>query len=276
MSGGYFQTLGTSLLAGRDFDDRDALTSPGVAVVNEAFVRKLLAGVDPLGATFRLEGPSGEPGSTIQVVGVVENTKYADLREDFKPIVFLAESQNTRPGAFDQILIRSGASRAVLMTGVKRAIETASADVSFHFHDFQEQIRVFPAARPVDGDVLRLLCGVVSGARDGRSLRRHLLFGRSAEQRNRDSAGARRRETVHRVPDLREALSLLGVGLVAGLVVALVTGRLATAMLFGLPPHDPLTLLAAAALLALTTVAASYLPARRASRSEPLAALRCE
>ncbi|MGH9330462.1 MAG: FtsX-like permease family protein, partial [Vicinamibacterales bacterium] len=273
----YFRTLGTSLVAGRDVDERDTPASPAVAVVNESFVRQLIAG-NPLGATFRLEGgATGEPGSIVYtVVGVVENAKYANLREDFKPIVYLAESQNVRAGSFDQIFIRSRAPIATLMPRVKRVIESTNAEVSFHFHDFQEQIR----DSLLQDRLMATLCGFFAvlaallATIGVYGVMSYSVAQRTAEIGIRLALGAARRQIAALV--LGEALLFVGIGLVIGLALALAAGRAADAMLFGLQPSDPLTLAAAAVLLAIVAAAAGYLPARRAARSDPMQALRCE
>src|SRR6185436_10143922 len=94
---GYFRTMGTAMLAGRDFDDRDLPKSTKVAVVNEAFVKRFLADGSPVGRVFRVEGRAGEADPMYQVIGVVRNTTYYELREDFLPIAFVAASQADEP-----------------------------------------------------------------------------------------------------------------------------------------------------------------------------------
>src|SRR5208337_3979040 len=90
-SPGYFQAMDTSFVAGRDFNPHDDLNAPKVAIVNEEFARKTFAGRNPIGLTFRREEFGDTPDSVFQVVGLIRNTKYYELREDFKPIVFVPE-----------------------------------------------------------------------------------------------------------------------------------------------------------------------------------------
>jgi len=85
---GYFKTLGTPFLAGRDFDDHESLNAPKAAIVNETFASKILGGGSPLGKTFRLEMGPGEPDPVYQVVGLVKDTKYLHLKEDATSIAF--------------------------------------------------------------------------------------------------------------------------------------------------------------------------------------------
>src|SRR5581483_1299156 len=99
VSPGYFRTLGTPLLAGRDFDAHDTQQSPQVAIVNEQFARKILGGQNPLGKTFKIAVYRGDPQYEFQIVGMVKNTKYYDLREDFDPIAFYPQAQDEKPDA---------------------------------------------------------------------------------------------------------------------------------------------------------------------------------
>ncbi len=94
---GYFRTMGTGFVVGRDFDDRDNLNAPKVAIVNEEFDKKFFSGQNPVGRSFRVEGGAGKPDDVYQVIGMVRNTKYFELREDFKPVAFLPSEQDKNP-----------------------------------------------------------------------------------------------------------------------------------------------------------------------------------
>ena len=96
---GYFKTLGTPLVAGRELTEHDAANSPKVAVVNETFARKLFPNSNPVGRRFWIEETPTDPETPYEIVGVVKNTKYGDLREEFGPIAFLALSQQSVAGA---------------------------------------------------------------------------------------------------------------------------------------------------------------------------------
>ena len=141
ISPGYFKTLGTPLLAGRDFDDRDTATSPKVAIVNESFARKLLNGANPIGRAFRIDEYVGRPRHMYEIVGLVKDTKYRDLREEFHPVVFVAAAQDDRPDQFAQFLIRSDLPLAGLLSDVKRTIAEASPEINLESHVFKNQIR---------------------------------------------------------------------------------------------------------------------------------------
>ena len=98
VSAGYFQTMGTPLLAGRDFDDHDTPSSAEVAIVNQEFSKKFLGGKNPIGKQFRMLVGPGEPQHVYQIVGLIRNSKYRQLRDNFIPTVFVADSQNKEPG----------------------------------------------------------------------------------------------------------------------------------------------------------------------------------
>src|SRR5207248_3271094 len=118
----FFRTLGTTLLAGRDFNAQDTAHSPLVAIVNQTFVKKYLSQSDPLGKTFGVVQDANKPDLVYQVIGVVKDAKYSDLREDFPPTAFVAEVQDPRPNQDAQIVIRSEELPSNLVAGLRRAV----------------------------------------------------------------------------------------------------------------------------------------------------------
>src|SRR6202020_2859389 len=109
VSPGYFQTMETPLLAGRDFDERDTATSPRVAVVNQSFARALAHGANPVGMSFHTPVEPNHPEAVIQIIGLVKDSKYNDLREENTPIAFSPIAQDPDPDEFDTLTIRSRA-----------------------------------------------------------------------------------------------------------------------------------------------------------------------
>jgi len=273
---GYFRTMGTSLVAGREFDDRDTLSAPKVAIVNEMFARKFMGGGNPVGRTFHLEAEAGKPEPLFQIVGLVKNTKYYELREDFLPIAFFPITQDDDPGAGATFVLRVVGSPGGLTSAIKTTLAKVSPAIGMQFQSFSAQI---------DESLLReRLMATLSG---GFGLLAGLLatlglYGviayMVARRRNeigvRIALGADRSQVIRLV--MREALLLLAFGLTAGVVIALWAGRAAATLLFGLQPYDPLSMLAAVALLAGIALAASYGPARRAAALQPMVALRDE
>jgi putative ABC transport system permease protein len=272
----FFKTLGATMVAGRDFNDHDTLTAQKVAIVNETFVRQLLDGHDPIGKRFQVETPPGEPALIYEIIGLVKDTKYYNLRENFRPTAFVAASQTNDQDEGSQFIINSSIPAGGLTAAVRRTILEASPDISLDFHIFKTQIR--------DGLLQERLMATLSGffgllavllATVG-------LYGvlsyTVAQRRNeigiRMSLGADRLKIVKLI--MGDAGILLAVGLGVGLLLALLGAKAASSMLFGLKPSDPVTIALAIAALGAVGTLAGYLPARRAAGQDPMAALRDE
>ena len=206
---------------------------------------------------------------------MVKNAKYGSLREEFRPVVYLAESQQDAPGAFAQFLIRGRSPAGTLRPAVARTL-AAQPGVAFHFHDFQAQIRY--SLR--QDRLMATLCGffAVLGALLAAigvyGVNAYAVAQRTNEIGLRVALGADRRAILAMI--LREASGLVAAGLLAGAAVAVLAARAVRSMLFGLQPDDPATFLAAVLLLAIAALAASYLPARRAAQVDPMVALRAD
>ena len=273
---GYFRTMGTSLLAGREFDDRDTVSAPKVAIVNEMFARKFMGGGNPVGRTFHLEAEAGKPEPLFQIVGLVRNTKYYELREDFLPIAFFPTTQDDDPGPGATFVLRVVGLPGGLTSAVKTTLAKFSPAIGVQFQSFSAQVeesllreRLMATLSGGFGLLAGLLAtlglyGVIA----------YMVARRRNEIGVRIALGADRSQVIRLV--LREALLLLAFGLTAGVVIALWAGRAASTLLFGLQPYDPVSMLAAVALLAAIALAASYGPARRAAALEPMVALRDE
>jgi len=270
----FFKTMGTPLLAGRDFNDLDTATSPKVAVVNQAFARELAGGANPVGRRFWRKADMLGTQTEYQIIGLVQNTKYRDIREPFSPIIYVPVAQTSDP---DQpILIRSHLPLADLTSRVEQTVARMSPDVSLRFRSMQTMIReellgerLMATLSDFFGALAALLAiiglyGVMS----------YMVVRRTNEIGIRMTLGAERSEIIAMI--VREAGWLLAAGIVVGTALSLAAGRAAGSMLFGLKPHDPVTLTLAAALLAFVGLAASYLPAWKASRLNPTEALREE
>jgi hypothetical protein len=122
VSPGYFKAMGTPVLKGRDFEERDDLSAPPMAIVNETFVRKYLEGKDPLTQAFQIEEPPGRPRPQFQIVGVAKDTKYYELREDFKPIAYLSADQETEAYPGMAMVVRTSVPAATMRSAVAAAI----------------------------------------------------------------------------------------------------------------------------------------------------------
>ena len=276
ISPGFFQTLGTPLLAGRDFDGHDTLAARKVAIVNETFVRKYLKGASPLGRSFKIEVAPGAPDPSYEIVGLVKDTKYGDVRDGLYPICYVAAAQLEKPGPSVKFAIRSNTPLAELVASLKHTVLEMNPEIAIRFvplptaiRDSMVRDRLMATLSGFFGLLAWVLAtiglyGVIS----------YMVARRGNEIGIRMALGASGRDVLSMI--MREASSLLSIGLAAGTVLVLATGRLAGALLFGLQPNDPPTIFMAICALALVALAASYLPARRAARLEPMIALREE
>jgi putative ABC transport system permease protein len=275
VSPGYFQTLQTPLLAGRDFNEHDTAGSPKVAVVNETFARKVLKTANPVGRNFNLRRMKVLTGP-YEIIGLVRDSKYSDLREEPQVIAYIAMAQYDHPDTDAQILIGSKMPLADLISAVKIAANDANPNLDVSFFSFHQMIeegllrdRLMARLSGFFGALAVLLAviglyGVVS----------YMVARRRNEIGIRMSLGADRRSIIALV--LRESFLLLSIGLTLGIALALAASQAASSLLFGLKPHDAVTLFTATAILAVIALVASYIPALRASKLDPLEALRHE
>ena len=272
----YFKTMQIPLLTGRGFNDRDTQTSPHVAVVNEAFVRRYLAGTSPSGKTIRTNAESGYPETEYEIVGVVKDTKYVDLRAPTPPIAFAPADQFPDVSPWAVLLIRSSSPPSLAISAVKEKISQINPAIKTEFHILQTDIenglareRLMALLSGFFGALAALLAmiglyGVIS----------YIVAMRKNEIGIRMALGASPGSVIRII--LRQTLTVLAVGVGSGLVLAMAAAKGANSLLFGLEANDPLTLFSAAGFLAAVALAASYIPAYRASRVDPMNALRYE
>jgi predicted permease len=276
VSAGYFRTMGTPMLAGRDFDQRDTPTSPTVAIVNQEFADKFYGGANPIGKEFMVEVGPGETPPLYQIVGLVKNSKYQSLREDFKAIAYVASSQDKTPGFGTNIIVRSTAPLGSLLAAVRRTVLEQNPEISLEFHVFHAQLRESLLRERLMATLSGFFgfLAVVLATIGLYGVMSYMVARRRSEIGIRMALGANRGDVLSLV--LREAGVLLAAGLVIGVGLAVAAGRAATSLLFGLKPTDPVTIGLSVALLAAVAIVASFLPAFRASRLEPMLALREE
>jgi hypothetical protein len=268
--------MGTSFAAGRDFGEHDDLKAPRVAIVNEEFARKVFGGQNPVGRTFRREEFGDKTDSVFLVVGLVRNTKYHELREDFQPIAFVPAAQDEEPGPSGTFVLRTNAPLGNFYRAAEQAIAEIHPGMGVDFAVLTTQLKE-SLIRDRLMAALAGAFGLLAGALAVLGLYGVIAY-MVARRRNeigvRIALGASRGSVIGLV--LREAALLLTIGLAAGTALAVWAGQAAASLLYGLKPRDPLTLGGAVALLALVALAASYGPAWRASRLQPMDALRDE
>jgi putative ABC transport system permease protein len=276
VSPGYFQTLGTPLLAGRDFNEHDTANSPKVAVVNQSFVKKFSDGRDPIGRRIRIDSGPGEPETIYEIIGVTKDAKYRQLRDPFTPTVYTAFSQSDNPARSAAILIRSHLGLAAQLAEIKGEMAAISPSIALNFYTLHSQIS--------DSLLRERLMATLSGFFGflAAALASIGLYGVMAYTvaRRRNEIGIRMALGANRASVLKlignECGKLLIAGVLLGLVFSLLASQAVTKLLYGLTPGDPLTIVLSVLALALAALPASLIPAIRASRLDPMQALREE
>jgi putative ABC transport system permease protein len=275
VSPGYFATVGTAFIAGRDFSASDAEGHPRVAVINASTAAAFFGRENPVGQ--RLTMGEGAESKSVEVIGVVRDSVYQRLQDDPHRVVYVpymqtpevlktsilyAEIRTAGSGSIGEAL--QAAVRGLDATAPIR-IETVRSRIDESL--VQERL-VTVIAIFLGGVSLLLACGALGG------LMSHMVASRTSEIGLRIALGAERHAVMALV--MREALALAVVGAVAGVGLALAGGRLVAGFLYDLRPTDPVAVGAAAALMLLTATVTGYLPARRAARVDPIEALRAE
>jgi len=130
----YFRTLGIPVLSGRDFDERDRLTSPRVAVVNEAFAARYLSGQNPIGKVLRTNAEPGFPEVEYEIVGLIKNTRYDSLREPSPPMTFGSAEQFPDPGPWTALFIRSASPASTVISAVREKLSDINPTMTMEFH----------------------------------------------------------------------------------------------------------------------------------------------
>jgi len=273
----FFKTFGVKLDRGRAFTGRDDAASPLVAIVSESVARKLWPGRDPIGQRVRV--PGATPESIVggdgwrTVVGVAHDTHLRLLRE-VSPMVFLPSVQGYWQGS---IAIRSTVPLHALLPALRVAGRETDPDLALWSPRTMDEILGEPLAQPRLGALLTSTFGLVAlllAAIGLFGVMASLVRERTREFGIRMALGASAGRV--RMAVLRRAALVAGSGAVVGLVVALASSRLLTALLFGVSPTDPIALGAACLVLLVVAAAAAYLPARRATSIDPVQALRSD
>jgi predicted permease len=276
VSPGYFKTMGTPLLAGRDIGETDRTNSGKVVVVTEEFARKVFGGANPIGRTFQIEEGVGVERPVHQIVGLVKDVKYSNLKEEFTPIAFVAATQETQLEPEVQFVVRSALPLTTLTGQVSAAVLSIQPSAILQFQTLNTLVRdslLRERMMAMLSGFFGLLAGLLATI-GLYGVMSYMVERRRNEIGIRIALGADRGDVVRMV--MREATVLVAAGVAVGGLAAIGAAKWASTLLFGLKPGDPTTMITA--IVALTAVAAlaSYIPAWRASRLEPTVALREE
>lgn len=268
----YFQTVGISLLKGRDFNETGAEDSPLVVIVNETFSSRHFGGTEALGKRVSLDGAQGP---WREIVGIVRDSKYLTLGEAATPFAYLPLAQNHETGM--TLLVRTRGAPSDLAAQVRQAVQSLEPNLPLtSVRTMNELIgNSLYAARM--GAVLIGVFGMLAlllAAVGVYGVMAYSVSQRTREIGIRMALGAQRSDVLKLV--LREGMTLVAAGAALGLIGALVMSRLLVSFLYGVSPVDRATFVATAAVLAVAAFAANLIPARRAMKVDPLVALRYE
>ncbi len=270
VSPGFFQTLGIPMLRGRDIGRADTADAPKVVVVNQAAAALLWPGADPIGKRLRTADPNGQD---MLVVGLVGTTKLESLREEPQACYYAAFEQGYSP--LMAVVVKSAGPAGRLLPPLRSLAGELDRDVAIFQLQTLEQhlgIEVFPLRMTA---ALLSLFGLLALLLASIGLYGVMSF--AVAQRNREigirmALGADRSQVLRMV--VTESLWLVGAGLALGLLLSAGAAMLLSNLLFGIAPADPLTFVTVPLLLFLVALLASYIPGRRATRVDPMVALR--
>ena len=261
------------LVAGRSFGPQDTATSPKVAIISEYTARTLFPGGSPIGRHYGTEDK--QHPNDIEVIGVAKDVKVENLSEPAMALDYFPYTQT--PGYFADLDVRYSGDMGVISAAVQRTIHSVDGNLPIdRVTTLDEQVSLSTKSSILIaqlstffGLLAAFLCSIgIYG------LMSYVVSRRTNEIGIRMALGADRSQIRRQV--LLEIALLVGVGIVIGVPITLAGSRLVTSILFGLDGRDPWNLLTAVCLLMFLAVLAGYLPARRASRIDPMVALRCE
>jgi putative ABC transport system permease protein len=272
----YFKTMQIPLLKGREFTDRDQKQAPGVIIVNQAFARKFFPGEDPVGKHIKPGISTDEDDPVMrEIVGIVADVRNRDLNSDLRPGFFVPHSQI--PFSQMTIVVKTNGEPTSLVNAVQNEVHAMDRELPvFNVKTMDEYISASVAAPRFNATLLVIFAAValiltIVGLYGVMS---YSVAQRTNEIGIRMALGAQTGDVLRLIVSQGFKLVLLGLGI--GLTAALALMKIISSLLFGVTTKDPLTFGAVAVLLAIIALLACYIPARRATRLDPLRALRYE
>lgn len=269
----FFETLNIPLVLGRAIEERDSAASAPVAIVNQSFVNEYFAGTNPLGQHMAHGDPFKAPGAAI--VGVVADSKFFDLREKPKPMVFYPISQ--KDASSFELVLRTIAEPGTVAGEVRRALKQIDSRLPIlEQHTLKDQVENFLLTQKMIASLCSLfgLLALLLASVGIYGTLAYSVAARTAEIGIRMAIGARRAQVVSLV--LGNLVLVVLTGLLLGLPFAFGAARWLESFLFGVRPFDPLALSGSVLLIAGIALLAGYLPAQRAAKIDPMRALRHE
>jgi predicted permease len=270
---GTFSTLGIPLKQGRDFSESDQYDAPFTAIVNESLARKSFHGQGPIGRVIYCGLDTDKP---MKIIGIVGDIRQFGPASAPMPEIYMPNEQHPRTATGMNVLVRTAGNPGALVETLRSKVRSLSSDVPVKFTTMEASLAENTAAPRFRTLLLGIFAGlaVILAMAGVYGVMAYTVGQRSGEIGLRMALGADTGDVLRLV--LRQGLALAAVGLGIGLAGAFAASRLLTSMLFEVKPNDPITYAGVAVLLGLVTLAASYIPARRAAKVDPLVALRQE
>lgn len=272
----FFSTLGTRIMAGRDFDVRDTPASQKVAIINQQFANYFFAGQNPIGRSIYVERPRGGTPETYQVAGVVQDI-LSDVRRAPRRAFYLPQMQTESNMRSISLVVRTRVDPRALAADFRALIRAEEPALRVDRIDTADALlnRTLSLDRLIATLAFAFgVLAVILAAVGIYGLLAYNVARRTGEIGIRMALGATRGRVISMV--FREVVFIAAGGIAVGIAAAAALGRLVAGLVFGMTPGDPAVYTCAAALLAVVASGAAWIPARRASRLDPMAALRNE
>jgi putative ABC transport system permease protein len=273
ISPGFFHTMEIPLRAGRWFTERDTFEAPRVMIINETMARKFWPGENPIGRRVTMK--DWGPPLTGEIVGIAGDVKLDFPDAPIAPALYWSYQQFLNP--FSSIVVRLNSDARIVLPGIKSAIWSVDKEQTIaSIQTFDDILSDTLTTRRINMAILAILAALALLLA---SLGIYGVLANSVVQRTQEigvrlALGARPGQVL--APVVGHGMRLTMLGLALGLAAALAVTRLLTGLLFGIKPTDPLTFAGVAILLSLVALTACYIPARRATRVDPIVALRHE
>jgi len=274
ISPNYFRTMGIPFHRGNEFTDRDSVEMPGLAIINETAARKYWPGEDPIGRKIKRGRPESK-NPWVTIVGIAGSASQLSLREESQPEIYVPYLQNTTPNF--SLVVRTTSDPKTITGAIRKEVWTADKDLPVSNMKLMDELISNSTAQPRFYVILLTVfaaLALILAAVGVYGVMAYSVTLRTRDIGIRMALGAQPMDIFKHV--IGHALMLASIGLVIGLILAGTSTLVMKSLLFGISTADPLTLIVTALILLAVALLASYLPARKATKVDPMVALRYE